>query len=452
MKISFHGGAKSVTGANYLLEHNGVKMLVDCGLFQGSPVSERLNYEKFPYDPKEIDFVLLTHSHADHTGRLPKLYKEGFRGKLVATEPTLDLIRKALPDNLSLLKDEAREHDHESLFNTSDITNILNLGQGMKYGHPFDCGQGIVASFHDAGHILGSSIIEIKWNDKRLYFSGDLGNPPTPLLPEPFFPDDADYAVIESAYGSRIHENRKERGEILIKTIIDTINRGGTVMIPAFALERTQELLFELNNLINSGQIPQVPIFMDSPLAISLTEVYHKYPDYYNKAAKYILESDDDIFNFPGLSITQTSDESKKINNVIGPKIIIAGSGMSNGGRIQHHEKRYLPDPNSTILFIGYQAEGTLGRKILDGANLVKILGESIPVRCHIVAIGGYSAHADQDLLVKWISKCNEAGNLKAVYIVQGETNSADALKQRIESDLNLSALVPDIGQAFDLD
>ena len=451
MKISFFGGARSVTGANYLLEHDGLIMLVDCGLFQGSPEAEHLNYENFPYTASEIDFVFVTHSHADHTGRLPKLYKEGFRGKLLSTEPTLDLIRKALPDNLSLLKDEAKYHGHAALFDSSDITNILNLSQGLKYGNAFNCGRGITVTFHDAGHVLGSAIVEIRWDGKRIYFSGDLGNPPTPLLPEPFFPDDADYIVIESAYGSRIHENKSERSQLLIQTIINTINRGGTLMIPAFALERTQELLYELNNLINEKKIPPVPIYMDSPLAISLTEVYHKYGGYFNKTAKYILKSDDDIFNFPGLRITKSSEESKEINEVIGPKVIIAGSGMSNGGRIQHHEKRYLPDPNSTILFIGYQSEGTPGRKILDGQRTVRILGEIIPVRCDVVAIGGYSAHADQELLLKWVAKCNEAVKLKTVFIVQGELESAEALAARIKNDLNIDSIIPSLGQEIEL-
>ena len=222
-------------------------------------------------------------------------------------------------------------------------------------------------------------------------------------------------------------------------------------MIPAFALERTQELLYELNNLINEKKIPPVPIYMDSPLAISLTEVYHKYGGYFNKTAKYILKSDDDIFNFPGLRITKSSEESKEINEVIGPKVIIAGSGMSNGGRIQHHEKRYLPDPNSTILFIGYQSEGTPGRKILDGQRTVRILGEIIPVRCDVVAIGGYSAHADQELLLKWVAKCNEAGKLKTVFIVQGELESAEALAARIKNDLNIDSIIPSLGQEIEL-
>jgi len=453
MKLTFYGGAKSVTGANYLLEEGDLKILIDCGLFQGSKYAEELNYTNFSYDPSTIDYLLVTHSHIDHVGRIPKLYRDGFRGVLMATRATLDLIAVALPDNMELIKEEAKRDSHEPLFKTDDLNNVLTLGRGVDYGEVIRVGEGVEIKFMEAGHILGSAVIEIVYatqeGSKKIYFSGDLGNPPTPLLNLPYEPKDADYMVIESAYGSRIHEDRAERKQILIDTIEETIKRGGTLMIPSFAIERTQELLYELNNLVNENKISPVPVFVDSPLAVSITAVYRKYLDYFNQSTKYIIDSGDDIFNFPGLVLTRTTSESKKINDIVGPKIIIAGSGMSVGGRILHHEYRYLPDPNSTVLIIGYQVEGSPGRRILDGEKTIKIFGETVPINCHVKAIGGYSAHADQATLFKWVS--GSAGKLKKVFVVQGEEEAADVLAQKITSELSTEAIVPGITDSFDL-
>lgn len=451
MKLTFYGGAKTVTGANYLLDAGEIKILVDCGLNQGSKYSEDLNYEKFAYNPAEIDFVFITHSHTDHMGRLPKLFKEGFRGRVIASKPTIDLASKALPDNLNIITEEAKREGKEPIFELKDLEGVMELAEGFNYEVPIDLGGGIKAILHDAGHILGSTIVEIDFEGKKIYFTGDLGNPPTPLLQAPFFPKDADYAVVESAYGSRIHEDRAARKMILETVIRETLSKGGTLMIPSFAMERTQELLYELNQLVNHNQIPRVPIYVDSPLATNLTEVYKKYSDYFNKTAHHVIESGDDIFNFPGLTFTRTSDESKAINNVRGPKIIIAGSGMSMGGRILHHEMRYLPDPNSAILFVGYQVKGSLGRRILDGEKEVGIFGEKIAVNCQIRAIGGYSAHADQPMLLKWIQSAGSGGNLKKVFIVQGEEDSSSILAEKTKTDLNIDAVVPSQGESFEL-
>ena len=456
MKLSFYGGARSVTGANYLLDFGAKKILVDCGMFQGSRYSEDLNYDKFPYDPSEINFVFVTHSHTDHSGRLPKLYKDGFRGKVIATNATIDLTKKALPDNLNLIKQEAEESGREPLFSLKDLEGVLGLAHSVGYEEEIDLG-GPKAVLHDAGHILGSSIIEIRFNGlpaqagEKIYFTGDLGNPPTPLLKAPHFPNDADYVVIESAYGSRTHEDKAERKNILQKIIIETIQRGGVLMIPSFAMERTQELLYELNNLFNDNKIPRVPVFVDSPLAINLTEVYKKHSDYFNKETRYIINSGDDIFHFPGLKFTRSAEESKKINDVPGSKIIIAGSGMSTGGRILHHERRYLRDSNSTILFIGYQVKGSLGRRILDEEKEVKIFGEKVAVNCKVEAIGGNSAHADQNMLLKWVTTAAEGGKLKKVFVVQGEEESALALARKVERALEVDAVVPKQGESFEL-
>ncbi len=450
MKLTFFGGAKSVTGSNYLIESGETKIIIDCGLFQGSKYAEELNYSSFEYNAVDIDYVLITHSHADHVGRFPKLYKDGFRGRAYATGATLEMIRRALPDNFGLIKEEAVRDNHEPLFSEEDMNAILDITTGVSYQDPISLGN-FKVTFFDAGHILGSAIIKLEAEGKTIYFSGDLGNPPTPLLNYPYMPKDGDYAVMESAYGNRVHEDRDQRRDILIEGIVATIKRGGTVMMPSFAIERTQEMLYEFNQAFKEKEIPRVPIFVDSPLATKLTQVYKQFPEYLNTKANFIINSGDDIFDFPGLQFTQSSAESKKINDIIGPKIIIAGSGMSNGGRILFHEKRYLSDPASLILFVGYQVTGTLGRKILDGEKVVRILGDIIPVNCQVLAIGGYSAHADQNMLTVWAKSMASGGKLKKLFIVQGEEDSAMALAQRIKTETGVETIVPNASQSFEL-
>ncbi|MDP3697057.1 MAG: MBL fold metallo-hydrolase [Candidatus Taylorbacteria bacterium] len=457
MKLSFYGGVQQVTGSNYLLEKDGLKLLVDCGLFQGSKYAEELNYRAFPYEPKDIDAVFITHSHADHSGRLPKLYKDGFRGKIFATKPTIDLSAIALEDNIDLIKDEARRDGHEPLFKAGDLHQVFLLTRGVEYGEEINLGSDVRVTLHEAGHILGSAIVEINWPDnktgepKTIYFSGDLGNYPVPLLKHYDMPNEADYIVTESTYGDRIHEDNANRKDILRQVIEETVKRGGTVMIPSFAIERTQELLYELNELIEHKHLPRIPIFLDSPLAIKLTKVYKNYEDYFNKKALHDIRSGDDIFNFPGLKLTFSTQESKAINEVRGPKVIIAGSGMSLGGRIIYHELRYLPDPNSTILFVGYQVEGSPGRQILDGKKEIKLLGKHIPVNCSVRVIEGYSAHADQAMLLDWVGKAKKDGNLKKVFVTHGEYHSSSVLSQKIKDKLNVDAVVPAMGDGFEL-
>ena len=456
MRLTFYGGTKIVTGANYLLDSGKAKAVVDCGLFQGSKFAESMNYEPFIYKPNELDFVFLTHGHADHVGRLPKLYKEGFRGKVFTTKATVDVIRATLPDSMGLIKDEAKRDGHEPLFNGDDLTSILSLMEGVDYGQTLDLAGFGKVTFHDAGHILGSAIIEIEFKNKdktssKIYFSGDLGNPPSPLLKLTYFPKDADYIVVESAYGGRVHEDKNIRKGLLEKIIEETVARGGTLIIPTFAIERTQELLYELNELIEQGHIPKVPVFLDSPLAIDLTNIYKRYMDHFNKDVESAMESGDDIFHFTGLKFTKTSEESRKINDVKGPKIIMAGSGMSNGGRILYHEQTFLPDPKSTVLFVSYQVEGSLGRKLLNGEKKVKILGRMVPVNCKIKAIGGYSGHADQNTLLKWIKVASEGAKLKKVFVVQGEETSSNSLAGKVRDEIAIEAIVPSSGDSFEL-
>ncbi|MBI4160676.1 MAG: MBL fold metallo-hydrolase [Candidatus Yanofskybacteria bacterium] len=457
-----------MTGANYLLEHSGIKILVDCGLNQGTKYAEDLNYGPFSYDPKEIDYIFVTHSHIDHVGRLPKLYKDGFRGKVYATTATKDLIEVALPDNLSKIFDEARQDGHEPLFTKKDVVGLMGLVEGRFYKESIKLEAGIVAVLHDAGHILGSAIIEFRFSDemqrggdvaqnavKKIYFSGDLGNPPTPLLMPTEKIKDADFIVVESAYGDRVHEARQERRERLTSVIIETVGRGGVLMVPSFAVERTQEFLYTLNELFNENRIPRVPVFIDSPLAVKMTEVYRRHPEYLNKATTYLINSGDDVFNFPELTVTLRPEDSKAINGVPPPKIIIAGSGMSQGGRIIHHELRYLSDPNSTILFIGYQVDGSLGRRIQRGESPVRILGQEVPVRCHLETISSYSAHADQSQLLQWVAESTKRGGgdgrLKKVFVVQGEEQSAKTFANLIRDNLGVEAVAPVDGDSFEM-
>jgi len=447
MKLTFCGGAKNVTGANYLLESGSTKILIDCGLCQGDSASERLNYKPFPYDPKTIKAVLITHSHIDHIGRLPKLYKDGFRGKIFSTPPTKDFSEELLIDSEHLLAKEAEGKKLPPLYGLEDINKTMALWQTVDYHKKFEI-DGLSAEFFDAGHILGSSFIVVSAEGKRIVFSGDLGNVPAPLVKDTENIKEADYVLIESAYGGRLHEDVASRKDMLEDAIEETIKAGGVLMIPAFAMERTQELLFELNELVENNRIPGAPVFIDSPLAIKVTSIYKKYsqdPGYFDQEAIAALKREDEIFNFPRLKLTLTTEESKEINSVPAPKIIIAGAGMSQGGRILHHERRYLSDPKSMILFIGYQANGSLGRRILDGAKTVKIFGEEIPVRCRVKAIGGYSAHADQKGLLNWLRPMRF--ELKKVFVVQGEEDQMSPLIQKIKDELAVEAIMPSLGE-----
>jgi len=448
MRITFHGGVGMVTGANYLLESDGVKILIDCGLMQGSNFCERMNWDAFPYKPSEIAAVFITHAHIDHTGKLPKLYKDGFRGRVYSTPPTRDFAELLLLDSEHVLVLDAKKFKKSPLYATEHIKGLMNLWEGVPY-HQFIETPPFKISFYNAGHILGSSIIVVEAEGKKIVFSGDLGNSPTPIIGETEKIHQADYGVVESTYGDRIHENVPMRKDILEDMIEDVVKAGGVLMIPAFAMERTQEMLYEINNLVEQGRIPRVPIFIDSPLAIKLTTVYKKYSDYYDVMTRELMMKGDAIFNFPGLHMTLTTEESKSINDVSAPKVVLAGSGMSNGGRILHHEKRYLPDPKSLILFIGYQAEGTLGRQILDGAKIVRIHGEEVAVNCRVRNIPGYSAHADQGQLIQWLYPLRQS--IKKLFITQGDAGASSALVQKVKDELAIEAVAPKKEENYEL-
>lgn len=434
-----------VTGSNYLLEYNNERILIDCGLHQGSRFCERHNWEPFVYDPASISAVFVTHSHIDHIGRLPKLVKDGFQGTVYSTLPARDFSEFLLRDSDHILAKEAEDFKLPILFTEGDVDALMSKWQGIEYHKPIEVGPFKVV-FHNAGHILGSSFISVEAGGELIVFSGDLGNAPAPLIgPWEFFPGKPTYCVVEATYGDRIHEPISERQEVLENVIEDTVKKGGTLLIPAFAMERTQELLFELNDLVEHGRIPKVPVFLDSPLAIRMTAIYKKHERYFTHETKELIKSGDEIMNFPGLKMTLKTEESKAINAVPPPKVIIAGSGMSHGGRILHHERRYLSDPKSTFLIIGYQAQGSLGRQIFEGARSVKIFGEEVPVNCRIQAIGSYSAHADQKQLLEWLRPMRFT--LKKSFVVQGEEGPSAALAQKIIDELAVKAEIPRLGE-----
>lgn len=448
MKLTFHGGAGTVTGANYLLESDGVKILVDCGLQQGSHFAEHQNFEPFAYQPSEIKAVFVTHAHIDHIGRLPKLIKEGFKGVIYSTHPTKAFAELMLLDSMQILAKESERENRPPLYEEQDIERLMQIWRGLEYHEPVNVGPYAVTLF-DAGHILGSAIVHVGVEGKTVVFSGDLGNSPAPVIrPTEKIPS-ADYCLIESTYGDRLHEDLPQREELLEDAIEDSVKAGGVLMIPAFAMERTQDLLFHLHQLFERGRIPKVPVFIDSPLAIQLTAIYKKFERYFNEAVQHMAKRGDDILNFPGLRLTLTTEQSKEINEVPSPKIIIAGSGMSNGGRILHHERRYLSDPKSTILFVGYQAEGTLGRKIIDGAQSVRMFDEDVSVRCKIRSISGYSAHADQAQLLAWVKPMRMS--LKKIFVIQGEPTASEVFARKIRDEFAIEAEVPKAGETVTL-
>lgn len=471
MKVTFLGATKTVTGSNFLVEGAGKKFLVDCGMYQGKATEEMENEEPFAFNIDEIDFMLLTHAHIDHSGRIPKLYKEGYRNPIIATKATCDLCAIMLPDSGHIQemeiewKNKKRRRNGEvelpPLYTAEEAVRSLEIFRPIKYDEIIDIDENIHVRFNDAGHMLGSSIIEIwiKEGEKieKIVFSGDIGNNDIPLLAEPTMIEDADYLVMESTYGNRLHMKNDQKAELFLDIVSQTLEKGGTVVIPSFAVGRTQEILFELDKLKEQTQdeefrkkyeeIMRVPVYVDSPLAISATEVFEDNMDLFDEETRKIMQSGDNPLEFPGLKFTRTVDESKALNESDESSIIISASGMCDVGRIKHHLKHNIWNQNSTILFVGYQAPGTLGYSIVNGAKKVKIFGEEFAVNARVEYIEGYSGHADQEWLLNFVYSFLKKP--KHIFLVHGEPESQEVLKQKIEETTNIEVTIPNYDETY---
>lgn len=452
LKIKFAGGAESPTGSNFLITIGDKNILVDCGLYQGSRMATESNWEDFSYDVKSIDALFVTHGHLDHVGRIPKLIHDGYAGPIYSTPPTKEMAAYIMEDSLGVLTQEALREGLEPLYDENDVKRAGNNWHALPYHEvlPLHTSEGIVTfKFLDAGHILGSAMIDISLNGKRLVFTGDLGNNPNPLMRDTESLAGVNYLAIESVYGDRNHEDIDDRVKLLREAIKDTVARSGVLLIPAFSIERTQEILYYINEMVEKSVIPEVDMYLDSPLAINITKVYKKFESYFNDSAKEVIKHDD-IFNFKGLHITETKEESKAINTSPNPKVIIAGSGMMSGGRIMHHAQHYLSNPNNTLLLVGYQAVGTTGRLLQDGVGSVKINGEEVKVKAKIIDIHGFSAHKDSQHLQELVGAASES--IKKVFVILGEPKSSYFLAQRLSEHYGLDVEVPVRDQIVELE
>ncbi|MBI4948199.1 MBL fold metallo-hydrolase [Candidatus Berkelbacteria bacterium] len=432
-QLGFYGSAGIVTGSNFLVEDSrGTKIVVDCGLFQGDFDANKLNAQPFAYKAAEVSAVVLTHAHLDHIGRLPILVKDGFRGKIFATSATLELTQIVLKDAYDVMLSNHEQDGAPLLYDQPDIKRTFDLMQAMPYKTRTEIASGIFASLYDAGHILGSASVLIEADGKKILFSGDIGHAPSTLLPHAQTPELADAIVTEATYGGVDRTLKHDRLTVLHDAVNWIVQNRGVLLIPAFSVERSQELLYLFNHLYNQHKLPKVPIFLDSPLAIEALEVFERHQQLFKKDVQQERQTDTEIFDFKGLFLTPTSAESKEINDTLAPKVIIAGSGMMAGGRIMHHLKRYLSRKDCLLLVIGYQAEGTLGSKIVDGARSVFLMGDEIPIRAKVEVVDAFSGHADNKELIDWIKGVKLSPNGK-VFIVHSEPDRALAFNEELE-------------------
>lgn len=448
--LGFYGGVGSVTGANFMLDTGKLAMLVDCGLEQGDKEARKINAQDFIYDPSKVDVLFVTHAHADHIGRVPKLVRDGFRGVIYSTPPTKKLSSIMFEDALHIMEFEAKRDNTKPLYSKEDIDLALSLWKTYDYGDNISLDKATSAKFENAGHILGSAMVHIERFGKKVVFTGDIGNVPQPLLDRPDVPKDYDYMVMESVYGDRLHEEVEERTAILQHHIERTIQQNGTLIIPAFSLERTQGILFEINNMVEAGKIPAINTYLDSPLAIRVTDVYRDSTKYLKPEVIEQIKAGDDIFSFDGLSFTKTVKESHQIGRDKGPKIIIAGAGMSHGGRIRDHEKHFLGETTTTLLLVGYQMVGSLGRILQDGAKQVWIDNQQVKVKAKVATIRGYSGHADRNQLIDLVYGGCE--NAKQIFVAMGEERSSLFLTQRLRDYVGANAMVPEANSEVEID
>ena len=442
--LYFSGAAGMVTGSTFILDTGHSKLLVDCGLMQG--MGEEKNWEPFSYNPAEISHLIVTHAHLDHIGRIPRLVRMGFKGKIISTKATMALAEPLLLDAMEILGNFAERHGREELFNEHDISSAIALWVGIGYGEKTDLPDGITLDLLDAGHILGSAIARLTRDGRNIVFTGDLGGGNSPLLPPTHEVTGATYLVMEGTYGDKTRPDDKDRREQLENVIEDTVARGGTLLIPAFSTERTQDLMYEIRTLMVEKRVPSVPVFIDSPLALRVTRAFVAHPEYFSEAMQKRIKGGEDIFAFPELHFVENVEASRKIKETAGPKIILAGSGMSGGGRGLAHEREDLPDIKSTLLIVGYQAAGTMGRRLIEGAKHIEYHKEKIPVRAKVETLYGYSAHRDSESLLEFANKA--AQDADEVFVVHAEPAAAAFLVQRIRDYLGVKATAPEVGES----
>ena len=466
IKLTFLGAAQSVTGSCYLVESGNFRFLVDCGLYQEREFRGR-NWEPFPIPPETLDCVLLTHAHLDHSGLLPKLVSEGFQGSIYCVAATAEIAEIMLLDSANIQEEDAefKKKRHQKarrkgsypevpLYTIDDAKSSFPLFSPVKYGKAISIVRGIEATFYDAGHVLGSSMIRVRirqnGEDRTILFSGDIGRWGKPILRDPTLFEEADYVIVESTYGDRLLEPLEDAASKLADVINTTVKSGGNIVIPSFALERSQEILYCLNEFIIEGRIPHLMVFIDSPMAISITEVFKHHPELFDKEMVKLMRQKKSPFDFLGLSLVRSAEASKAINRIKGTVIIIAGSGMCTGGRIKHHLVTNISRKESTILFVGYQAAGTLGREIVDGAKKVRILGQHYPVRARVVQINGFSAHADRDGLLKWLSSLRKPP--RRLFVTHGESSTSQHFASLVRDKTGWEVAVPEYQEEFLLD
>lgn len=457
MKLNFLGANRQVTGSRYLLDTGNLKLMIDCGMFQERHMLSR-NWDDPPVDPKSIDYLLLTHAHLDHTGLVPRLVSQGFDGSIIATEPSVELAKIIMSDSARIQQEDVKykkkRHQKENrqskhplvpLYTVEDADKAAGLFTGVSYDQRIELGDDVYVTYREAGHILGSASLVIEAHGKRIVFSGDVGQTNKPLIRDPAAIEGGDYVVLESTYGDRSHKDETDVVDQLCDIVNRTIKRGGNVVIPTFAVERAQELVYHLSRLAHGDRIPDVPVFLDSPMAVDVTEVFRRHRDYMDAQTNALFESGQPPLRFPGLKLVRAVEDSIAINQLREPCIIMSSSGMCTGGRIKHHLKRNIGRAESTLVFVGYQAVGTLGRIILDGKDRVRIHGQYWPVNAEIAQIYGFSAHGDREDLLNWLANIDPPP--KRVFLTHGDEDAALTLQKKIEQ-----AQVPHYGDEYMLE